>query len=162
LPVLTLLPFIGLNFIAAMSGAMFPPGDWYDRLEKPSWQPPKWAFPAVWSVLYVMIAVSAWLVWTRAPAEALPLAMAAYGVQLVLNGCWSWIFFGMKRMRLALAELILLWLSVLAMIVIFWPLDTLAAVLLLPYLAWVTTAGYLNYTMIRLNPTAAEPVFAGR
>jgi tryptophan-rich sensory protein len=160
--VLTLLPFLGLNFLAALSGALFPPGEWYETLKKPSWRPPNWAFPVVWTVLYVMIAVSAWLVWTRAPAEALPLAMAAYGVQLVLNATWSWIFFGLKRMRLALAELGLLWLSILAMIVIFWPLDGLSALLLVPYLAWVTTAGYLNWTMIRLNPPAGALALAGR
>lgn len=153
---LTLLAFVGLSFLAALSGAVFPPGRWYERLAKPAWRPPNWAFPLVWAVLYAMLAVSAWIVWETAPAEALPLAMTVYGLQLVLNAGWSAIFFGLKRMRLALAELCLLWLSILAMILVFWPISVGAALLLVPYLAWVTTAGFLNLAMIRLNPDAVQ------
>ncbi len=153
---LTLLAFVGLSFLAALSGAVFPPGRWYERLAKPAWRPPNWAFPLVWAVLYAMLAVSAWIVWETAPAEALPLAMTVYGLQLVLNAGWSAIFFGLKRMRLALVELCLLWLSILAMIVVFWPINVGAALLLVPYLAWVTTAGMLNLAMIRLNPDAVQ------
>lgn len=159
---MSLVVFLVLVFVAASSGALFSPGEWYERLAKPSWTPPKLAFPIVWTVLYVLIAVSGWLVWEAAPAEALPLAMSVWGVQLALNAGWSAVFFGLKQMRWALAELVLLWLAILATIVVFWPIDVLAAVLLLPYLAWVTTAGALNRAMIRLNPDEDRRVLASR
>lgn len=152
---MSLVAFLAVNFVAALSGAVFAPGEWYQRLRKPSWRPPQIAFPIVWTILYAMIAVAGWRVWNEAPAEALPLAMTVYGVQLALNAGWSAIFFGLKRMRLAFVELILLWISIAVMIVVFWPLDVLAAVLLLPYLAWVTAAGALNRAMMRLNPEYA-------
>jgi benzodiazapine receptor len=153
---LSILAFVGVNFVTALSGALFKPGDWYESLNKPAWRPPNAAFPIVWSVLYLMIAVSGWLVWRSASGDVLMIAMTAYGVQLVLNAVWSAIFFGLKRMRLALFELALLWLSILAMIVIFWPIDRLAALLLVPYLTWVSIAAVLNWTMIQLNPAHSE------
>jgi benzodiazapine receptor len=149
---MSLLVFVALNFLAASSGALFSPGRWYEDLRKPAWRPPNAAFPVVWTVLYILIAIAGWRVWERASPEALPLAMGIYGVQLALNAGWSAIFFGMKRMRLALAELGLLWLSIALMIAVFLPIDGLAALLLVPYLAWVTAAGALNLAMIRLNP----------
>ncbi len=155
----SLIVFIGLTVLVASSGAMFKPGDWYETLNKPSWRPPNWAFPVVWTVLYVLITWAAWRVWTTAPREALPLAMGLYGLQLALNAGWSAIFFGMKRMKLALLELGALWLSIVALIAVFWPLDRTAALMLVPYLVWVTTAGVLNRAMIRLNPEA-EPARA--
>lgn len=152
MPDLVLLAFVAVNVAAATSGALFPPGRWYEGLAKPGWRPPNWAFPVVWTLLYAMIAVSGWLVWHAATAEQLPLALGLYGVQIVLNALWSWIFFGLRRMRLALAELGLLWLSIAAMIVTYWPIHAGAALLLVPYLAWVTAAGALNRAMVRLNP----------
>ena len=158
---LSLLAFIGICFAAAMSGAMFPPGPWYRALTKPWWCPPNFVFPLVWTILFAMMAVAGWLIWHRAPAEALPLAMTIYGVQLVLNALWSALFFGMRRMRWALVDVGFLWLSIVAMIVIFWPLDQLAALMMVPYLVWVTIASGLNLAMIRLNPDADRAVAAG-
>ncbi len=149
---LSLLVFIGLNVAAAASGAVFKPGEWYETLNKPAWRPPNWAFPVVWTVLYAMITAAGWRVWNRAPADMLPVAMGVYGLQLVLNAGWSAVFFGMRNMRLALVELIGLWLSIFALILVFAAIDGVAALLLLPYLAWVTIAGLLNLAMIRLNP----------
>lgn len=146
--------FLGLSFVAASSGAVFRPGTWYESLRKPDWRPPNFAFPLVWSVLYLLLAIAAWRVWERATDEALRPAMTAYGIQLLLNAAWSALFFGMRRMRLALAELVLLWLSILAMMITFQPVDGFAVLLLAPYLAWVSVAGLLNWTMIRLNPAA--------
>ena len=151
----SLLVFIGLNVCVAFSGAVFKPGEWYETLNKPAWRPPNAAFPIVWTALYAMIAASGWLVWRNAPPETLPLAMGLYGLQLLLNAAWSALFFGMRRMRAALVDLAALWLSILAMIVVFMPIDRTAALLLVPYLLWVTTAGALNRAMIRLNPTFA-------
>jgi benzodiazapine receptor len=158
---LSLLAFIGICFAAAMSGALFPPGPWYKALVKPWWCPPNFVFPLVWTILFAMMAVSGWLIWHRAPAESLVLAMTIYGVQLVLNALWSALFFGMRRMRWALVDVAFLWLSIVAMIVIFWPLGRLAALLMVPYLVWVTIASGLNFAMIRLNPDADRAVAAG-
>ena len=152
---MSLVVFFALNFLAASSGALFKPGEWYNSLRKPAWRPPQIAFPIVWTILYALIAIAGWRVWTTAPAEALPLAMTVYGIQLLLNAGWSALFFGLKRMRLAFIELSLLWVSIAALIAVFWPLDSLAAMLLLPYIAWVTAAGALNLSMMRLNPEFA-------
>ncbi len=136
---------------AALSGTVFKPDEWYAHLRKPSWNPPNWVFPIAWSGLYLMIAVAGWIVWEAAPPGDRMVPMTVYGVQLALNATWSAIFFGMKRMDLALAELILLWLSIVATMVVFMPISTLAVWLLVPYLAWVSFAGVLNATVWRLN-----------
>jgi len=154
---LSLLVFIGLNVCVAFSGAVFKPGEWYETLNKPAWRPPNAAFPIVWSILYLLIAVAAARVWETGEGPARDAAMVAYGVQLVLNAAWSALFFGMRRMRLALAELALLWLSIVAMIATFAEIDGVAALLLVPYLVWVSVAGMLNRAMIRLNPGAGAP-----
>lgn len=147
---ISLLPFIAAVFVTALSGAKYSPGSWYEELNKPSWQPPNWVFPIAWTILFIMIAISGWLIWREVGAITLPLVV--YGIQLVLNYMWSWLFFGKKRMDLALFEVGLLWLSIVAMIVLFYPISETAALLLLPYLAWVSFAAFLNFTMLRLNP----------
>ena len=149
----SLLVFVGLNFLAAMSGGIFTPGKWYEALVKPSWQPPNWAFPVVWSVLYVLNAIAGWLVWSETGfAGACQLALVVYVVSLVLNAAWSAIFFGMKRMQLALWEAVLLWLSVLLQLILFIQIDQLSGLLTLPYIMWVSVAVWLNRTMLKLNP----------
>lgn len=148
----SLLAFCAANFVAAMSGGIFRPGAWYKSLNKPSWQPPDWLFAPVWFVLYGMIAAAGWMVWETAGWNGAMLAMTLYAVQLVLNALWSAIFFGMRRMDLALIEVAALWLSIAATIAAFWPIDTTAAYLMMPYLAWVSFAAFLNFTMVRLNP----------
>lgn len=147
--------FVLANFAAACSGGIFRPGAWYRALAKPSWQPPDWLFAPVWSVLYIMIAVAGWRVWESAHAGGLAVPMAIYGVQLVLNAGWSALFFGMKRMDLAFAEVIALWLSIVATMAAFWPIDPLSGWLLVPYLLWVSFAAFLNWTVWRLNPDAS-------
>jgi translocator protein len=146
--------FIGACFVTASSGAVFKPGAWYDGLKKPWWRPPNWAFPLVWGVLYILIAVAGWLVWREAGIAGAALPLGIYALQLLLNAAWSGFFFGMRRMDLALADVALLWLSIAAMILLFYPLKPLAALLLLPYLLWVSIASFLNYTMLRMNPAA--------
>ncbi len=149
---LSFLVFFGACFVTALSGAIFTPGEWYDSLDKPSWQPPSWLFGPVWSVLYIMIAVSGWLVWQERDMHLMTVPMVAYSIQLVLNFMWSALFFGARRMDYALFEVVLLWLSILATILVFLPISATAAYLLLPYLAWVSFAAFLNLTMLRLNP----------
>lgn len=155
-PYLVLGGFCVACTLVALTGALFPPGEWYERLAKPSWTPPNWVFGPVWTVLYVMIAVSGWLVWRESGFAGARTAFWIYGVQLVLNGLWSAIFFGMKRPGLAIIDVVALWLSIAATIVAFIPHSTLAAWLLAPYLAWVTLATALNISVWRLNAATAN------
>ena len=148
--ILELLPFVALCFCAALSGAFFRPGDWYERLAKPGWRPPNWLFPPAWTVLYICIATAGWLVWRQA-SPGYVAALGIYGVQLMLNAGWSAVFFGMRRPDWAFGELVLLWLSIAATIAAFAPISETAAWLLAPYLAWVTFAGALNLSIWRLN-----------
>lgn len=153
----TLLAFIAVNFLAAMSGGIFRPGKWYKALAKPSWTPPDWAFAPAWTLIYGTIAAAGYMVWQTAPEGALLLPMAFYAAQLVFNGAWSALFFGIKRMDLALVDSILMWLAIVGTIVTFWSVDRTAALILVPYLLWVTFATALNYAIMRLNPTEARP-----
>jgi len=137
---------------AASSGALFKPGEWYRGLQRPSWTPPNWAFPVVWSILYIAIGVAGWLVWQ---AAGMGVAMTFWLVQLILNAAWSWLFFGRKRMDLALVDVGLLFMTIIAFMLAAYPVSQTAALLFLPYAAWVATAAALNRTVWRLNPDAA-------
>jgi benzodiazapine receptor len=155
--IVALIGFVGASSLAAAMGAVFRPGDWYEQLIKPSWRPPNWLFAPVWSVLYLAIAVSGWLVWRKSGLAGAALPLAIYLLQLILNAAWTPIFFGLHRPGLAFFEIALLWLSIVASVAAFHPVHAGAAWLLLPYLAWVTFAGALNFTVWRLN---REPRFA--
>lgn len=146
--------FVALNFAAASSGGAFRPGAWYAALNKPRWTPPNWAFPAVWLVIFTLNIVAGWLVWQAAGSAALP-ALAVYAVSLGVNAAWSWLFFGRRRMDLALIDVVALWLSIAAVMVMFAPISLPATALLAPYLLWVTIAGVLNLRMIQLNRATA-------
>jgi len=148
--------FLLLCFAAATSGAVFKPGAWYDSLTKPSWTPPDWLFPVAWTVLYVAIAVSAWLVWRAAGLAEGMLALAVWLIQLVLNAAWSWLFFGLRRMDLAFVEVLGLWASILGCIVLFAPLSSVAALLMVPYLVWVSFAAALNLAVWQANRDAVR------
>lgn len=152
-----LAAFVAVNFVAAASGAVFKPGDWYASLRKPGWTPPNWAFPVVWTVLFLLNAVAGWRVWEAAGANAAgPLVI--YGVSLVLNAAWSALFFGAKRMRTALIEVLFLAASLVAVMAAFAPIDAVAAWLIAPYLAWVLIASLLNLRMIQLNPDSGARI----
>jgi benzodiazapine receptor len=120
----------------------------YGSLDQPSWAPPSWLFGPVWTVLYVLIAVSGWLVWRRTGWST---ALTVYAAQLVLNAAWTPIFFGFGRYGLALADIIVLWFLIGATVVLFWRVSRLAAALLLPYWAWVTFATALNAAIWSAN-----------
>lgn len=153
-----LLVFVAAVVLAAMSGAVFKPGAWYAGLRKPSWTPRDWMFPVVWTVLYTMMAVAAWLVWKTAGDAAWWPALTLWFVQLGFNAGWSAVFFGLKRMDLALLEVVGLWLAVAATIAAFWAIRADAGALLIPYLVWVTIAAALNFRVMRMN--AAAPATA--
>lgn len=125
---------------------------WYASLTKPSWTPPNWAFPLVWSVLYSMMGVSLWLLWDRAADTARRrTAITLFLTQLALNAVWSPIFFGLHHTQLALAIIVLLAAAVAATIVAAWHAERLAAWLLVPYLAWVIYGTTLNAGIVALN-----------
>jgi tryptophan-rich sensory protein len=153
---LMLAGFAGACFVVATTAAVFRPGAWYEALRKPWWRPPNWLFPPAWSLLYVMIATAGWLVWRERGFAGAALPLGVYGLQLLLNGLWSPIFFGLRRLDLAFYELLLLWASILACILLFAPISSLAAWLLVPYLAWVSFAGLLNFTVWQMNRETAQ------
>jgi tryptophan-rich sensory protein len=154
--ILVLLGFGALSFLAALPGALFPPGDWYRRLAKPAWQPPSWIFAPVWTALYAGMALSAWLVWRKAGLQGGAVPLAVYLAQLALNTAWTPLFFGLHRIGLALFDIVLLWGAVAATVALFYPIHAGAALLLVPYLAWVTFAAALNFAIWRINPRGEE------
>lgn len=143
--------FLLATFAAAAFGARFLPGPWYEALAKPSWNPPNWLFGPVWTVLYIAIAVAAWMVWRQVGWQAAAAALTVWLLQLVLNGAWSWLFFGLRRPGWALVEILVLWVVIAITVALFWRLRPAAGALLLPYLAWVSFAALLNGTIWRLN-----------
>jgi len=146
--------WVGLCFGAAFLGSIFTTPSiptWYEGLIKPSWTPPAWLFGPVWSVLYLMMALAAWLVWRRGGLTSTRGPIILFLVQLGLNLAWSFLFFGLRQPGLAFAEIVLLWCAILTTLVVFWRRFAAAGWLLLPYLLWVTFAVVLNYTLWRLN-----------
>jgi tryptophan-rich sensory protein len=139
-------------FAAASPGAFFMPGDWHAALAKPSWNPPGWLFGPVWSALYAMMAVAAWLVWKRGGVASQRKALGLFLVQLLLNAAWTPLFFGLHQTGIAFAEILLLWLAIAATLIAFRRVSRPAAWLLAPYLAWVGFAAALNGTLWRMNP----------
>jgi tryptophan-rich sensory protein len=140
-----------LCFAAASLGGLFGPDAWFAALKKPSWNPPGWLFAPVWSTLYTMMAVAAWLVWRQGGWSRQRRPLLFFLAQLALNALWTPLFFGLHMPGVAFAEIVVLWLAIAATICVFRPLSRTAAWLLAPYLAWVTFAAMLNFTLWRLN-----------
>ena len=143
-----------LCFSAAAIGGAFTGASvrtWYPELSKPTWSPPDWVFGPVWTILYAMMGISVWLIWRSRGWSGAPLALGLFAIQLVLNAMWSVIFFGAQNPGLAFAEIVCLWLAIVATVIAFWRHSRLAASLLVPYLAWSTFAAVLNYTIWQLN-----------
>lgn len=124
---------------------------WYATLAKPAWTPLDWIFGPVWTLLYFMMAVAAWLVWRDAGIAGARLPLALFAVQLVLNSLWSVLFFGLQNPGAAAVEIVLLWGAILATQVAFWSRSRWAGGLLVPYLVWVSYATALNVAIWRLN-----------
>jgi translocator protein len=148
---LALVGWLLACFAAAAIGGLFMPGEWYASLKKPSWNPPSWIFGAVWTALYTMMAFAAWLVWQRGGFAAQRRPLSLFLVQLALNAAWTPLFFGLHWPGVAFAEIVLLWLAILATLVAFRPVSRAAAGLLAPYLVWVSFATVLNFILWRLN-----------
>lgn len=148
---LSLAVWIVISLTAGMIGSRFMPGAWYESIAKPSWTPPDLVFGPVWTLLYILMGVAAWIVW-RSGAETGRLApLSVFIFQLALNALWSYIFFGLHKPGAAFAEILALWAMILATLVLFWRVRPAAGFLLIPYLAWVTFASALNYQIWRLN-----------
>ncbi|MEI8315310.1 MAG: TspO/MBR family protein [Verrucomicrobiota bacterium] len=143
--------WVALCFAAAAVGGLCGPGDWYAALQKPAWNPPGWVFGPVWSALYTLMAVAAWLVWQQGGWSKQRQPLLIFSAQLALNAGWTPLFFGWHRPDLALAEIILLWLAIAWTSAAFWRVHRPAAWLLAPYLAWVSFAAVLNGWLWRLN-----------
>lgn len=146
----SLLVFLGLVVVVSWWGSRFMPGEWYAGLTKPSWNPPAWVFGPVWSALYVLMAVAAWQVW-NSDHPARVQAVSLWLAQLLVNGAWSWLFFGLHRPGVAMFELAALVVLVVLTIRAFRAIRPVAAALMLPYLAWISFALALNVALWRLN-----------
>jgi translocator protein len=144
---------LAVTFVAAWIGsvASATAPAFYASLDRPAWAPPSWLFGPVWTVLYGLMAVAAWLVW-RAAGRLAPGPTALYLGQLALNALWSWLFFAWRAGALAMVEIVILWLAIAATMYAFSRFSTAAAVLLAPYLAWVTYAAALTAALWRANP----------
>ena len=150
-----LVIFLAISFAPALFGSQFKPDAWYQGLVKPALTPPGWVFGPVWTVLYAAMGVSAWLVWRQKDRVPVQGALFLFGIQLVLNGIWTYLFFGLKNPGLAFVEILVLWVAIACTVISFRQKSRTAALILIPYLAWVSFAAYLNFELWRLNPTAA-------
>lgn len=152
--VIGLLGWGAASFAAAAVGgvASANAGSFYQDLVRPDWAPPSWLFGPVWTALYLMMAVAAWLVWRERGFAGARGALTLFLVQLVANGLWSWLFFAWRQGALAFVEVLLLWALIVATLIAFWRVRPLAGVLLVPYLLWVTFASALTFTVWQMNP----------
>ncbi|MCC6822783.1 MAG: TspO/MBR family protein [Verrucomicrobiota bacterium] len=146
-----LVGWLTLCFAAAAFGGFFLPGEWYAQLQKPAWNPPSWIFGPVWTALYLMMAIAAWLVWQHSGFAGQRLALSLFRLQLLFNAMWSPLFFGLRNPALAFVDIVLLWVALLATLLTFWRRSHVAGALLIPYLAWVSFATALNFALWRLN-----------
>ena len=149
-----LVGWLVVSFIAAAIGgvASSQAGPFYTDLVRPDWAPPPSIFGPVWTVLYALMGIAAWLVWRVGGFRAAQFALTLFLGQLALNALWSWLFFGWHRGALAFADILLLWVLIVATLIAFWRIKPLAGALLVPYLLWVTFASALNYAVWQLNP----------
>jgi tryptophan-rich sensory protein len=149
---ISLLRWLGISFLPAVAGIAFPAPDYYRALRRPSWAPPPWLFGPAWTLLYALMGVAAWLVAGRGDDSRG--ALRLFGLQLAFNAAWTPIFFGLRRPGVAMAEIALMWVAVAATTLAFFGRRTLAGVLFLPYLGWVTFAAALNWEIWRRNRQA--------
>lgn len=150
-----LIAWLALCFLTSAVGAAasLRAQAFYAELQLPHWAPPGWVFGPVWTTLFAMMAVAAWLVWRRGGLRANRVALALFLAQLAANGLWSWLFFAWRQAAWSFADIVLLWGLIAATFGLFFRVDKRAAVLLAPYLLWVTFAAVLNFSIWRMNPS---------
>ena len=152
--ILGLIGWFLVSFAASAIGAIasIEAKTFYGQLAQPEWAPPAWLFGPVWTSLYALMAIAAWLVWRSGGFRSNRMPLGLFLLQLVLNALWSWLFFAWHLGALAFAEVVLLWAFILVTLLSFWRVRPLAGALLIPYLMWVSFAAVLNYTVWQLNP----------
>ncbi len=152
---LGLVGWLVLVFAASALGAVasINASSFYGELLQPEWAPPSWVFGPVWTLLYAMMGIAAWLVWREGGFRQHRVALILFLVQLGVNALWSWLFFAWKMGGWAFADILLLLMLIAVTLAIFWRVKLLAGILLVPYLLWVSFATFLNYAMWQLNPT---------
>ncbi len=154
---LALLAFVALGFAAGGLGAAFSPAfspssaSWYANLAKPTWTPPDQLFGPVWTALYLLIGIAVWIIWGERYHRGRNAALIAFAVQLCLNAVWAPLFFGSRNVGLGLLVIVALWLSLVWTVREFWAVRVISAILMLPYLAWVSFAAALNLAIWRHN-----------
>ncbi|MGM0627623.1 MAG: TspO/MBR family protein [Candidatus Fermentibacterota bacterium] len=148
---IALAAWVLVSLSAGLVGSQFTPGEWYEGLDKPSWNPPSWVFGPVWTALYILMGVAAWMVWRERGFGGSSPALYVFLAQLVLNGLWSYLFFGANSPMWAFFEILALEALIIVTLVLFWRIRTAAGVLLLPYALWVAFASVLNLTLWRMN-----------
>ena len=153
--ILMLALFVAVCLGVSAAGAWFTSGSvatWFPTLRKPAWNPPGWVFGPVWTLLYLMMATAAWLVWRKAGFSGAAGPLGIFALQLALNAAWSPLFFGLKNPAAGLVDIVALWIAIGATVVSFWLVVPVAGALLLPYWLWVSFATALNFAIWRLNP----------
>lgn len=143
--------WIAVCFLPSLTAVFVAVDGWYQTLAKPDWNPPSWLFGPVWSALYTMMGIAAWLVWRQGGWARQRLALGVFLVQLVLNAIWTPLFFGMHRLDWAFYEIVLLWACLMLTIALFFRVHRAAGALLVPYGLWVSFAAWLNLTIWRMN-----------
>lgn len=149
--VVSLAIWLLISFAIAAFGAQFQPGEWYRLLAKPDWTPPNWLFGPVWTFLYITMAVAAWLVWQKGGIRRNMAPLGFYVFQLILNGLWSWFFFGRRLIGAALIDIVLLLAAIIVASALFHKRQRLAGILMIPYVLWVSFATALNFQLWRIN-----------
>lgn len=152
--IIGLVAWLAVSFIVAAIGsaASIQAGPFYTQLIRPEWAPAPNLFGPVWTILYALMGIAAWLVWRVGGFRAARTALTLFLVQLVVNALWSWLFFGWHLGGLAFADIVPLWVLIVATLIAFWRVRPLAGALLIPYLLWVSFASALNYSVWQLNP----------
>jgi len=139
----------GVGALASVEASTF-----YASLTFPVWAPPAWLFGPVWTVLYGMMALAAWIIWRSGGWARRKAALTVFVIQLLVNALWSWLFFGWKQGGLAFVDIVLLWILVAWTLWAFWKIRVIAGALMVPYLLWITFAAALNYAVWRANAVA--------
>lgn len=152
--IIGLAGWLMLTFIAAAIGsaASAESGLFYQQIIRPEWAPPAWLFAPVWTILYILMGISAWIVWRVNGFRSAYVALSLFIIQLALNAIWTWIYFVWRQGALAFVEILILWALILCTTITFWRIRVLAGIFLLPYLAWVSFASALTFAVWRLNP----------
>ena len=152
--ILGLLGWLAISLAAAALGGLASAnaGDFYRGLIRPEWAPPAWLFAPVWTLLYLLMGIAAWLVWRERGFRRAAIGLSLFLIQLAANALWTWLFFVWHLGAFAFGEILILWLLILCTAIAFWRVRPLAGALLLPYLGWVTLASALTYSVWKRNP----------